>query len=250
MIQIVKETKIVLLLIILCLTNCVVRDNPLDTKGDNYVQPTITIVNTNIPDNGVLDSDTLCIDVSGNSVYSEFRYSIDNRYWSQWTKMTSIRENCIDDGGHAIYIQTRYQNGEDIISDSCDFSVYVLPPTAVYLYNRKQIVTGGTVTFNIRTKGVPPVYTLHVTIDGATIVNDSITYTDDENVISLWSGNTIDIIVGPGGKPIIKDCKVVDIVLKDIATSGNVDIVECVLKDIKGKPITVEVVRGGYVLKD
>lgn len=247
---IVKKTEIILFLMFLCIINCVTRDNPLDTKGDNYVQPEVTITSTNIPDNGVLDSDTLCMTVSGNSVYSEFRYSIDDRYWGLWTKTTSIRERYIDDGGHAIFIQTRYQNGEDIVSDTCDFSVYVLPPTAVYLYNRKQYVTGGTVKFNIRTKGIPPAYLLHVKISGATIVEDSITYTDDENVNSLCSGNAIEILVLPGGKPIIKDCNVVDIVLTDIAASGAVDIVECVLNDSEGTPITVDIVRGGCVLKD
>ncbi len=247
---IVKKTEIFLLLTLLCLANCVVRDNPFDSKGDNYVQPSLTVENTNIPDHGVLESDSLYIVIAGNTEKNEFRYSIDNRFWSPWNTITTINEKYFDDGGHMIYMQTRYPGGVDTISDSLDFSVYVLPPTAVYFYARKQYVTGGTAKFNIRTKGVPPVYVMHIVIGGATIVKDSITYTDNENVNSFCSNTTIDLSVMPGGKPIINDCNVVDLVLKDINSTNVISIDTCVLTNSDSTIINVDIVRGGYVVKD
>jgi hypothetical protein len=247
-----KKIPVFLCLSLMFLISCTSeRDNPLDVNGDDYVPPSLTVdwINTNITQNGILTIDSLFITVTGNTPQNEFRYSLDSIFWSAWSISPIFQENRIDDGIHIIYLQTRYPSGTDIYTDSINFTAAILPATAVYISPQKQYISyGDTADIVICTKGVSATYMMHLTISGAVIIDDTILYTNNDNVNAFSSDTIIDISVLEDTCAISGSCNVISVSLANIGVTGIIGL-NCVLRDKNNNTVSVDTVRGGRMVQ-
>ena len=102
--------------------------NPLDpVNNPDFIYPETTITTENIAGT-LLDSSSVTIAWEGNENVTEFSYSLDSLYWSEWSVDTSVTLEYIDEGSHDFYVKGRYASlTEDDSPASVSFEVDVMP---------------------------------------------------------------------------------------------------------------------------
>ena len=126
--------KIILFLIsismLLFLWCSIVRNNPLDEKGSDYVPPTITIdtLQSTISKGDTIHFDSIAVVLIGNTTQSRFREKLDTAQWNSWQSPGIVKLNNIGNGRHVLYIETKNSGGALVFDDSIAFVVNVVYP--------------------------------------------------------------------------------------------------------------------------
>jgi uncharacterized repeat protein (TIGR02543 family) len=102
-------------------------NNPLDEQSSSFVPPEI---NVDAKTSTIINGETIhfnsgVLSVSGNKDISRFRYQLDDGDWSKWQPEGSFTFSELDDGGHTLIIETKYDKGTKVYNDTIQFGVKV-----------------------------------------------------------------------------------------------------------------------------
>lgn len=106
--------------------SCFKNDNPLDENGINYTPPKITINEeaSSLKNQDTVHFDSIKIALTGNREQSIFNLKVDDNEWAEeWKSEGSFSFGGLSDGKHTLYINSMYQGGELVVSDSIVFYV-------------------------------------------------------------------------------------------------------------------------------
>ena len=142
------------LLIFSCESIDPIRDNPLDDEGDNYVAPVVVLL-SDVAEGDTLYSSSIEFMWEGNELVTEYRYQYDTFTWSDWSGNTSAILEYLDEGEHALSIQSRYLTGDTSEIANLNFIVDAVQGPSLMFYPRRQLVNmNETVTFLIMAEEV------------------------------------------------------------------------------------------------
>ena len=137
-----------LLLVLSCEDTAPIRDNPLDDEGEDFIAPTIALLD--IVDGDTLYSEAVEITWEGNELVTEYRYKYDSFDWTEWSSTTSATLSYLDEGDHQLSVQSRYLSGDASDVASVSFVVDAVAGPALMFYPRRHFAQAGeTVTFQI-----------------------------------------------------------------------------------------------------
>jgi hypothetical protein len=125
-------------------------DNPFDPGNPDYVSPNLTIISG--PALGeIIDNPFVTLVWEGNESATEYLYKFDSLDWSEWTTITTLTFDYLDEGNHRFEIKARSVNGEEqLTSTAIDFEVDAVGGPALMFYPRRQLsLLGEIVTFQI-----------------------------------------------------------------------------------------------------
>jgi uncharacterized protein (TIGR02145 family)/uncharacterized repeat protein (TIGR02543 family) len=155
-------TSLVTLPVLLLSLCALVRDNPLDPEGINYVPPAVTLesVNGSAIDIDTIHFDTASIVVVGNRAESRFQAKIDSGAWSGWQTAGRFSFELLTEGKHTVSIQTKYEGGDSIIEASVVFTVQIAGYKPFYITATDTTITtdtGKSVTIIASPEGRKPI---------------------------------------------------------------------------------------------
>jgi uncharacterized repeat protein (TIGR02543 family) len=148
---------------VLLLSVCEIkRNNPLDEGGNTFVPPQIFIDTTGA---GVGNGDTIHFDsatvmVAGNKAECRFRVSIDSGSWTPWQSIGKFHFDSLDDGKHAIVMESKYDGGTVFIYDTMVFHVLTAgykPAYPIHLDSIIQTDTGTALSIVAEAAGMKPI---------------------------------------------------------------------------------------------
>jgi len=102
-------------MIVTCFLSCApVRDNPLDPQSEEYVTPKVDFLleSDNAVYNEDLDtiaSDSVTLSWGAENPNIQYRYSIDNSEWSQWSTLPGISV-FLPEGEHKLVVESQLSN--------------------------------------------------------------------------------------------------------------------------------------------
>jgi hypothetical protein len=240
-----------LFILIIFISGCApVRDNPLDIQSDNFIHPQVIFLfenHSNLTDN-ILDTiynDSVGIIWGDKNDYVEFRYTIDNQEWSDWSGMSGA-SFFFSEGKHTITVESQHINMTGLVKDSLSFFVKSLPEKSIYLTPRFLKAGSGSSVVTVKSSSIGNAAMIHLVFKGAEI--DSAWLAENlqgQNLQILYSKETVDMIVFPGTVNLSGDISLVSLRLKTSVTdSARVDFSECILRDSLNQKLTVNSTRG------
>jgi uncharacterized protein (TIGR02145 family)/uncharacterized repeat protein (TIGR02543 family) len=101
------------------------RDNIYDELGPGYIYPEISFNETltSIKDQDTIYSDTITIVLKGNNNRSLFQIKFDDELISVWQSEGYYGAGNLLEGNHVLYIDSKYEGGQIIVSDTLHFYV-------------------------------------------------------------------------------------------------------------------------------
>jgi len=145
--------KSLLFLFILFIFSCEdvapTKDNPLDTGGEDYVDPTVAIV-SDLTNGDIISSETVSLSLQGNELVTDYRYKLNSFPWTDWFEEATATLEYLDEGDHTVSVQSRYLSGDTSEIVSLSFVVDAVEGPALMFYPRRHIFTqGSTVMFQV-----------------------------------------------------------------------------------------------------
>ena len=138
------------------------------------VKPSITIDTngTNVGKGDTVSTDSATITVIGNRAESRFRARIDTSVWSQWQLSGMFTYDSLTVGYHAVTIESKYEGGDSVVTESIAFFVRSPKSTAKTFasFDFTSLNAKGTITESARTIAVIVPYETNVTALVATFV--------------------------------------------------------------------------------
>ncbi|MBN1186970.1 MAG: InlB B-repeat-containing protein [Bacteroidales bacterium] len=138
------------------------RDNPFDEGGFKYVPPEIILNEeaSSIKNQDTIHFDSVTITLEGNKEESLFKFKIDNEVWAiDWQPAGTYGFGKLTDGVHKLYINSMYDGGELITSDSISF--YILTKGYKPQFEKRNDTTitlfsGNPLTLHVKAEGYSP----------------------------------------------------------------------------------------------
>ena len=119
-----QRSQVLLTLSALFLVLCGnVPNSPYDENSPNFVLPVIKIDTSasTLKPNDTIHFDSATLVLNGNMIQSRFQIKVDSLPWSSWNPSGAFPFSSLSDGRHAVYINTMYEGGTKIVSDSIVF---------------------------------------------------------------------------------------------------------------------------------
>ena len=148
---------------ILFLVLCgVVQDSPLDEDGPRFVKPVIGIdtAASSIASNDTIRCDSAILVLVGNMPESRFQIKVDSLSWSLWKPAEAFVIKPLSDGKHIVSINTMYQNGIKIFTDSIVFFVKINGQMPIFPFMQDSVIaldTGAAINFSVIAEGLAPI---------------------------------------------------------------------------------------------
>lgn len=103
------------------------RDNIYDELGPGYIYPEISFNEnlTDIKDRDTVHSDSITIVLKGNNDRSLFYVKLDDKLISDWESEGSFGLSNLIEGNHVLLVDSKYEGGQIIVSDTLHFYVSV-----------------------------------------------------------------------------------------------------------------------------
>jgi uncharacterized protein (TIGR02145 family)/uncharacterized repeat protein (TIGR02543 family) len=138
------------------------RDNPFDEGGFKYVPPEIILNEeaSSVKNQDTIHFDSVTITLEGNKEESLFKFKIDNEVWAiDWQPAGTYGFGKLTDGAHKLYINSMYDGGELITSDSISF--YILTKGYKPQFEKRNDTTitlfsGNPLTLHVKAEGHSP----------------------------------------------------------------------------------------------
>jgi len=130
--------------------------NPLDPENNpDFIPPETTITTENIAGT-ILDSSSVTIVWEGNENVTEFSYTLDSLYWSEWSVDTSVTLKYLDEGSHDFYVKGRYASlTEDDSPASVSFEMDVMSGPGIRVQKwMSEVTVLDTISIDIYTEEV------------------------------------------------------------------------------------------------
>jgi hypothetical protein len=116
--------------------------NPLDPKNPHYLDPKIH--KTEGPDsNAIITNDAITFSWEGNKSNMQFRYKLDANNWSEYSNITSVFFDHLDEYDHFFYMQSRYVTGDTSDVKITPFTVNAISGPALMFFPKYIEVTSG-----------------------------------------------------------------------------------------------------------
>ena len=243
-------------MIVTCFLSCApVRDNPLDPQSEEYVTPKVDFLleSDNAVYNEDLDtiaSDSVTLSWGAENPNIQYRYSIDNSEWSQWSTLPGISV-FLPEGEHKLVVESQLSNNTAGVTDSIIFVVKSLPQNSIYLAPRFQTAGKNKAVVTVKTHAIATASMMHFTFSGAQI--DSAWLPDSlsgKNLQLLYSQETVDIAALPGNLKLKGDMDLVFLRFKRLADDmASVNFTQYVVRDSLNKQIAIDTARGCLILR-
>lgn len=201
-----------------------------DPNHPDYIVPEVAIIRAPA-EYQILADDAVTIEWEGSQDFMEFRYRLDNGYWTDFTAETSVSFDNLSNGFHFFNIEGRYPTSA--ISPTLRRSFFVdqrnTPALSIYSWNdyyRKN----GSFELELRVIGTVPIneINLGLTFDPTILKADSVIfYTGEESFLLQNSGTLANAVqIDNVGGAVQIGHRVMDNNPQDIFGSGRIAIVK------------------------
>jgi hypothetical protein len=133
-----------IILILSCEKIDLIQDNPLDPDNPDYVPPSVTLISA--PTEGeTINVYDISFSWTGNENVTDYRWKFEDGEWVDWTNITYVDWNYLDEGNHSFSLQSRYITGDTSTVLIRNFIVDAVEGPALMFYPRAHIVSSDTV---------------------------------------------------------------------------------------------------------